>query len=64
MLPLIHLDVPMNEERGPLTILGGIKNPKATPSWLPNTPIDVAVASCEAGNQRAAIFDGNSKIKH
>ena len=28
----------MKEFTGPRTITGGIKKPRATPSWFPNTP--------------------------
>ena len=64
MLPLIHLYMPINEERGPLRILGGIRNPKATPSWLPNTPTDVAVASCEAVKQKTNHHNDCDIPKH
>ncbi len=32
------------------TTLGGTKNPIAEPNWLPNTPIDVAVAISDGPN--------------
>jgi hypothetical protein len=33
----------LNTVTGPVTINGGIQKPRATPSWFPKTPRDVAV---------------------